>query len=560
MDLASPDAAASEADVVVIGGGINGTGVARDLALRGARVALFERNDLSFGASGNSSGMIHGGVRYLLSAPKVTETSCRDSGYIQAIAPHLLFRIPFLMPLRTGATRRVMLELIDAYFRAYDDYQPLKRGQPHCRLDAADMRQLEPGLVGSLAGGVTFDEWGVDGSRLCILNALDAIEHGARIATHTSVDKIERIPAGERDPGPRYLVQARDRITGALLRTRARVVVNATGAWSPVTAGACGLPQARVRVRPGKGIHVVLDRRIVNYAILTEAVDGRQIFLEPWQNVTVLGTTDDDYYGDLDDVRATSEEVRYLAQGVARVFPSVVEARAIGTFAGVRPTLYEYGKTEDALSRDHAVVDHAGDGAHGVYSLIGGKLASFRLFAQELSDRVAPNDLEMNTPCTTHAQALPGGDSTPDALSLADRHGITPVAARRLVYRHGSRALRVLERVEREPREAHVICPCEPVLEAEVRYAVRHELARTVDDVARRTRLGLGACGGMRCAARCGQIVAEELDLPAAEGRDMALGLVERLARGRVVALGRAQAVQEALLLAHLRASMGVPR
>jgi glycerol-3-phosphate dehydrogenase len=143
-------------------------------------------------------------------------------------------------------------------------------------------------------------------------------------------------------------------------------------------------------------------------------------------------------------------------------------------------------------------------------------------------------------------------------LELADRYGITPVAARRLVYRHGSRALRVLERIDRVPREAHVLCPCEPVLEAEVRYAVRHELARTVDDVTRRTRLGLGACGGMRCAARCGQIVAEELDLPAAEGRDMALGVVERLARGRVVALGKAQAVQEALLLAHLRASMGI--
>jgi glycerol-3-phosphate dehydrogenase len=559
MDTASPDAAADEADVVVIGGGINGTAVARDLALRGARVALFERNDLAFGASGNSSGMIHGGVRYLLSAPKVTETSCRDSGYIQSIAPHLLFRIPFIMPLRTGATGRVMVELIDAFFRAYDDYQPLKHGQPHCRLDASDVRQLEPGLVGSLAGAVTFDEWGVDGSRLCVLNAIDAIEHGSRVSTHTSVEKIETLHVPPRGPGPRYVVRARDGITGAVTRTRARVVVNATGAWSPITAGACGLPQARVRVRPGKGIHVVLDRRIANYAILTEAVDGRQIFLEPWQNVTVLGTTDDDYYGDLDEVRATSEEVRYLAQGVARVFPSLLDARAIGTFAGVRPTLYEYGKTEDALSRDHAVVDHTTEGAPGIYSLIGGKLASFRLFAQEASDQVARRDLEINAPCTTHTRALPGGDPAPDALGLADRYGITPVAARRLVYRHGSRALRVLERVDREPREAHVVCPCEPVLEAEVRYAIRHELARTVDDVTRRTRLGLGACGGMRCAARCGQIVAEERALPPAEGRDMALGVVERLARGRVVALGKAQAVQEALLLAQLRASMGVP-
>src|SRR5580704_11315200 len=222
-------------DVAVIGGGVNGTGVARDLALRNLRVVLFERHDLAFGASGNSSGMIHGGVRYLATAPSVTETSCRDSGYIQRIAPHLLFRIPFLMPLRDGVKRRVMLELIDAYFRAYDDYQPLKRGEPHCRLDAADLRRLEPGLVGPLAGGITFDEWGVDGSRLCVLNALDAVEHGARVRIHTSVEGIERLPGGER-AGPRYVVRSRDAITAAVVRTRARAVVNATGAWSPVTA------------------------------------------------------------------------------------------------------------------------------------------------------------------------------------------------------------------------------------------------------------------------------------------------------------------------------------
>src|SRR5258708_919184 len=234
LPTASPDAAADDADVVVIGGGINGTGVARDLSLRGLKVSLFERNDLSFGASGNSSGMIHGGVRYLTTDPGVTETSCRDSGYIQTIAPHLLFRIPFLMPLRGGARGRVMRELIDAFFRGYDDYQPLKRGKPHCRLDATDLRRLEPGLTGPLAGGITFDEWGVDGTRLCVLNALDAVEHGARVRTHTTVDSIERLPGGERVAGPRYVVQARDRATGGAARPRAPPAAHPTGAGRPL--------------------------------------------------------------------------------------------------------------------------------------------------------------------------------------------------------------------------------------------------------------------------------------------------------------------------------------
>lgn len=560
MPVADEPLPADAYDVAVVGGGVNGTGVARDLSLRGLRVVLFERNDLAFGASGNSSGMIHGGVRYLSQSPKVTETSCRDSGYIQRIAPHLLFRMPFLMPVRSGARGRVAIELIDAYFRAYDDYQPLKRGEPHCRLDASDMARLEPGLTGSLVGGITFDEWGIDGARLCTLNAIDAIEHGASVHVHTTVERIARAGGeqGGQDDGGRYVVEARDRHTQGRVRARAHVVVNATGAWSPVTAHLGGLPQARVRVRPGKGIHVVLDRRLTNYGILSEAIDGRQIFLEPWQNVSILGTTDDDYYGDLDDVRATSEEVRYLVQGVARFFPSVRTARAIGTYAGVRPTLYAYGPNEDALSREHEIVDHGRDGTPGVYSMIGGKLASYRLFAQELSDHVAAHDFGVNAPCTTHTRPLPGGEQVPDALALADKHGITPVAARRLVYRHGQRALHVLERVARRPRERDVTCVCEPVLEAEVRHVVRHELARTVDDVARRTRLGLGACGGMRCAARCGQIVAQERGLPPAEGLAMARDFVEKQATTRIVAMGPEQAKQEALALAHLRATLGV--
>ncbi len=560
MPLAAEPPPNDEVDVAIIGGGINGTGVARDLSLRGLRVALFERNDLAFGASGHSSGMIHGGARYMLQSPQVTESSCRDSGYIQRIAPHLLFRIPFLMPLRSGAQGRVILELVDAYFRAYDDYQALKRGELHCRLDANEMARLEPGLVGRFVGGVTFDEWGVDGARLCVLGATDAIEHGARVMTHTTVESIARVPAPEAPRGPRYVVAARNRMTEEPTTLCARVVVNATGAWSPITAGLASLSQARTRIRAGKGIHVVLDRRITSHAILSEAIDGRQVFVYPWQNVSLVGTTDDDYYGDLDDVRATSEEVRYLVQGVAKVFPSVRAARAIGTYAGVRPTLYTYGPTENALSRDHRIVDHEADGAPGIYSMVGGKLASYRIFAQELSDLIAPLDFDVHVPCSTHTRPLPGGERVPEALGLAETYGVTPVSSRRLVYRHGARALRVFERVERCPAERDVLCPCEPVLEAEVRHVVREEMARTVDDVARRTRLGLGACGGMRCAARCGQILAQELDLAPAEGLRMAAEFLVRQARSRVVALTPGQARQEALALAHMRASLGTPR
>jgi glycerol-3-phosphate dehydrogenase len=542
-----------DVDVVVIGGGVNGTGVARDAALRGLRVALFERNDIAFGASGNSSGMIHGGPRYLTYDPEVTYTSCLDSGHIQSIAPHLLFRIPFLVPVMKRLGSKLELFALDAFFGLYDRYQPLKHGKPHVVLDADDVRALEPGLVGELEGAVTFDEWGIDGARLCIGSAVDAHEHGAEVHNHTTVTALLREEGG-RVSGVRF----RDRLSGETGTCTARAVVNATGAWVPLTTALGGVKSRAARLRPGKGIHVYYDRRLTNYAIVCRAIDGRQVFMEPWQNMTVLGTTDDDYYGDLDGCIATADEVRYLVQAVERIFPAVRSARAIGTWAGVRPTLYEWGPNEDELSRDHRVVDHAADGADGLYSMAGGKLASYRLFAEEMTDVVAAR-LGRHEKSTTHSSPLPGGDAQVDPLILAKAHAVDPMVAVRLEYRHGTRAERILERVQKTPAEGSVVCPCEPVIDAEVRYVVENEWARTVDDVSRRTRLGLGACGGMRCAARCGAIVAEMTDRSPGEGRRMALDFLELGRRKRAAVVGSLEARSEALALSSLRSALGEP-
>ncbi|HYQ14390.1 MAG TPA: FAD-dependent oxidoreductase [Polyangiaceae bacterium] len=541
-----------ERDVIVIGGGVNGVGVLRDATLRGFTVSLFERNDLAFGASGNSSGMIHGGPRYLSYDPDVTYSSCLDSGHIQRVAPHLLFRIPFLMPVfeRPGVAAAATLAAYDGFFTLYDKYQPLKAGKPHARLSASDVATLEPGLVPS-QGGVSFDEWGIDGARLCVANVRDALERGAEVRAHTTVTEVLR-----REDGSAYGVRYRDRETGESGVRTARLVVNATGAWAPLTATLGGLAPAAARLRPGKGIHVFLDRRVTNYAVATKAIDGRQVFLLPWQNLSVLGTTDDDYYGDLDDVVATGDEVRYLFQAVERVFPSIREARAIGTWGGVRPTLFGWGVNEDRLSREHEIVDHAQHGAPGLYSMVGGKLASYRLFSEEMTDVIARR-LGRGSPCQSHTLALPGGDETVDPMRLVIEGGMEAVTATRLEYRHGSRSLRILERMRKDPREAAVVCACEPVTAAEVRYVIDQELATSVEDVSRRTRLGLGACGGMRCAVRCGRIVADATGKSPSEGQAMAVRFLRTTARRRSAAIGPAQARSEALALASLRAELG---
>jgi glycerol-3-phosphate dehydrogenase len=539
---------ATDVDVVIIGGGVNGTGVARDAAMRGLRVALLDRNDLGFGASGNSSGMIHGGVRYLTDDPHVTETSCRDSGHIQAIAPHLLFRIPFLVPLNRGRFAWAWYLAFDGFFEAYDRFQPLKRGQPHVRLRPEELRQLEPGLVGDLQGGMSFDEWGIDGVRLCVANAIDAEERGGRVLVGVTAERIERDPLGAV-----RAVSHRDRSTGQIGRITTRAVVNATGAWAPLTASLAGLPAKAARVRPGKGIHVVFDRRLSNYAIVAYAIDGRQIFIEPWQNVSIIGTTDDDYYGDLDCVEVTFDEAAYLLQAVETVFPSIRDHRVIDTWAGIRPTLWTYGPYEDRLSREHRVFDHRAEGAEGLFSLAGGKLASYRAMAEEAADAVCGR-LGHAGSCRTATEPLPGSEGEVDAARWAGELGVAEPLVRKLGRRYGCRAEALLREARaKEPTSGPAVsCRCEQVLEAEVRSVAKREWAQTLGDVMRRTRLGAGPCGGVGCAHRAAQVLALEL------GRDATWAaleaerfLVQRF-RSRRPALAGFQARVEALNAAFL--------
>jgi len=346
-------------DVVVIGGGVNGTGAARDLALRGLSVALLEKTDLGAGATGASSGMIHGGARYLTHEPGVTKVSCTDAGAVRRIAGHMLFRIPFIMPSRRGIKTqglppRVATHFVEAFQYAYDLYQPRKGGLPHQRLNRREALAIEPGLSKETVGAVTFDEWGIDAARLCAANALSAAAAGAKVLTHFQALAFERD-----DSGRVRAVRGRDGLSGRERTLRCRAVLNAAGPWGALVAREAG---ASLKLRPTKGVHVVLGGRVSNYLIAVFAIDGRAVFLEPWHDVTLVGTTDDDYYGDLDRLEATFDEVQYLLEAVGRFFPSVYDHRPIDTWVGVRPTLYQYGPNEDRVSRDHRVYDHRHEG------------------------------------------------------------------------------------------------------------------------------------------------------------------------------------------------------
>lgn len=510
-------------DVAVIGGGVNGTGIARDCALRGLTTILIEKKDLAAGASGASSGMIHGGLRYMINDLGTTKRSCLDSGYIQSICPHLLFRIPFVMLI--PKRKKIYMELAETYLEAYDWFAPLKRGKPHIRLSADDVRRIEPGIAENIHGGVMFDEWGIDGPRLCVLNALSARDHGAAILTHTAVTGIIVDRSRHEVRG----VTISNAESGGEEEIRARVVVNAGGPWLPHVARMAGL---NVKIRPGKGIHLVLDRRISSVGFLSGAIDGRSIFIIPHENTSLVGTTDDDYYGDPDALSATEDEVEYLLEGMGRVFPSLAQARIVTTTIGIRPTLYQWGKYEDDLYREHRIYDHGvEDGLSGLITIAGGKLASYRLMSEETTDLVCKK-LGLERPCRTHSEPLPGSEEPVDSRALAASYGIHPYAAARLVYRHGCRAVSILRLCKENTSWASFVCPCEPVTEAEVRWCIRNEWARTLDDLRRRTKLGAGPCQGMACAWKAAAILADELGLsPGETMRDM----------GSFLELGRAE-------------------
>ena len=522
--------AAGAYDVVVIGGGVTGAGVARDLSLRGVSVLLLEKGDWGAGTTGSSSWMIHGGPRYLEFDWNTTKLSTQDAGYIVTIARNLVYRVVFLIPVLPHDRNNI--ERMETAMEVYDRFQPMKHAHPHRRLTAAEALQAEPGLTPDLIGAVTMEEWGVDPHRLVYANVQDAVSHGARALNHARVTELMR--DGDKIIGVRY------RADGAATEARARVVVNATGPWSPEVGAMAGVD---VQLRPAKGIHLIYPHRISNFSISAESIDGRDLLMVAHAGFTLLGTTDDDFYGDLDSVDVQEDEVDYLIQGFERVFPSIRKYRPVRTTTGVRPTLFKWRRYEDELSRRYEILDHSTQGADGFISIAGGKLSMYRLMAEETSDAVCLK-LGHEARSTTATTPLPGNESDPvPAAQLAARCGVPALAVVKLQSRHGSNAEKVLD----EGGAARILCRCEPVTEAELVYAARHEQVRTLADAFRRVGVAAGPCAGAACIIRSAEVVGRELGWSATQKFDAARDFLRGSWLGRAPVLNHSGWTQEEL-------------
>jgi glycerol-3-phosphate dehydrogenase len=484
-------------DLVVIGGGITGAGIARDAALRGLKVAMFEKGDYGSGTSSKSSKLVHGGLRYLEHGEVALVFESVSERRVQTtVAPHLVRPLPFLIPIFHGV--RPGLEIMNLGLWIYDALALFRSPRLHKTyrgLRAA--LALEPKLrTDGLRGILEYYDCATDDARLVLENTLDAVALGAACHSYTEVTGLRRDDAG-RITG----VHVRDRLGAGATRTVAcRAVVLAGGAWTDELIARFELPIKRHLLRPTKGVHIVVprERLPLDRAItLISPVDGRVMFAIPWRERTVLGTTDTDHHGPVDDVCADGDDVRYLCASGNGYFPGahLTPDDVIATWAGLRP-LIGAGDAEDesAVSREHEVFSRD----DGMVIIAGGKLTTYRRMAREAVDaairllgQLGEDQLNLKRASTKH-RPLPGAEGLDRASlegvaaigrELMERCGLDLDTATHLCGVYGVRARVLGARIAADPRLGERLDRELPYVWAEVEFAARHDLARTVDDV-----------------------------------------------------------------------------
>jgi glycerol-3-phosphate dehydrogenase len=387
-------------DILVIGGGIFGAGVARDAALRGLRVGLIEKSDFASGTSSRSSKLIHGGFRYLQQHDfRLVFEACRERSILQHIAPHLVRPLPFLFPVYKGGPNSLMkLRLGMSLYDGLALYRNIAR---HKTLSAKRARYVEPALAQSgLRGAVSFYDCQEDDARFCVEHILHATELGATCLNYCTltgfVTREDRIVAAN----------VRDAISGEAFEIGARVFINAAGPWVEQINALTPFDADAVRLSPTKGVHLVVPRLTQEHAIAFHArSDGRVLFILPWGEYSLIGTTDTDFTGDPGHVRADLADVEYLLTEARALFPdaNLSEADVVTTIAGVRSLLASTVASPSGRTREHRILRQG----RNLLSIAGGKFTTYRLIAQQAVDAACGLLGTAIPPCRTAEVVLP---------------------------------------------------------------------------------------------------------------------------------------------------------
>lgn len=485
-------------DLIVIGAGINGAGLARDAAMRGLRVLLLDKGDIAGGTTSWSTRLIHGGLRYLeYGEIGLVRESLRERERLFHIAPHLVRPLAMIIPIYREQRRGRLL--IRAGMIAYDLLSLDKSLDHHHMLSRAETLRRVPALKpeGLLGASLYYDAQVEYAERLVVENALAAREHGATIRTYAQVERF--IIEDRQVRGCEFI----DLLSGGRHTARASVTVNVAGPWVDNILAALERPFARL-IGGTKGSHIIVDAfdGAPREALYVEAQeDGRPFFIIPWNGMYLIGTTDFRYDGDLDRVEADEREIDYLIRETNRVIPNARLTRraVLYTYSGVRPLAYEEGRMGGSITRRHFVHDHA-DKLGCFISIVGGKLTTYRNLSEQATELVFKKLGRTAPQCETGRVPLPGA-MTESFAKFAEHFkassSLPTATAERLLRVYGTRATAVLELAAEGPDLLEIFSPETGAIGAEVLMSFQYELAQTLCDcLLRRTMVGMNRAVG----------------------------------------------------------------
>jgi glycerol-3-phosphate dehydrogenase len=516
-------------DLIVVGGGIIGTGIARDASLRGIKTLLIEKEDFGYGTTSRSSRLIHGGLRYLrMMELHLVRQDLLEREILLKIAPHLVHPFPFLIPI-TNLYYDVALGI---GVRMYDIMASGKSMPSHQHLSRREVLETEPeleGLKGLRGALLYYDCQAPYTERLGIENVLSAAENGASIVNHAQLTGFLR------DGDDVCGVEMLDCLSGETYKVKARLVVNAAGHWVDCVRDLLRSGPAST-VRRTKGIHLLTPRLTQKALVLFSPVDGRLFFVMPWLDYTLIGTTDTDYKGDLDAICADKTDVDYMLGSVRQVFPKLRKEDIFFTFAGLRALVFSGGERPSDITREHRVLDHKPkDGIEGLVSVLGGKVTAYRAVAKDAVDTVC-RKLGVKAACTTAEVPLPGAPAVSEQkMASAARESSLPLnTVRHLAALYGSRFSQVLKYVKSNKRGGQRLCTHTPDILAQVEHSVKEESALTVADfLLRRTNAGLMSCQGLDAVETVAQEMGRLLKWSQAEQRRQVEDYRARAAQGQ---------------------------
>ncbi|WGE32668.1 anaerobic glycerol-3-phosphate dehydrogenase subunit A [Actinobacillus genomosp. 2] len=469
-------------DVIIIGGGATGAGIARDCALRGLKCILLERRDIATGATGRNHGLLHSGARYAVNDRESAEECIKENLILKQIARHCV-----------DDTKGLFISLPE------DNLNYQKTFIESCTASGIEAVEIEPDLAKymepsvnpSLVGAVVVPDGSIDPFRLTASNMLDATENGAQIFTYCEVKGLIR--EGGRVIG----VNVYDHRNHIERQFFAPIVVNAGGIWGQ---GIAEYADLKIKMFLAKGSLLVMGHRINNMVINRCRKPANADILVPGDTICVIGTTSDRIpYDQIDNMVVTPEEVDVLFREGEKLAPSLRHTRVLRAYAGVRPLVASDDDPSGRnVSRGIVLLDHAErDGLDGFITITGGKLMTYRLMAEWATDLVCKK-LNKSDRCTTAERPLPGSSESREETSKKIV-SLPNTIRHSAVYRHGSRATRLLEN---ERLDRSLVCECEAVTAGEVRYAVDELNVNNLVDLRRRTRVGMGTCQAELCACR----------------------------------------------------------